>query len=71
MSASAFSADVLALDAPAAVERICESIRDTVHRRLKRRGVVVGLSGGIYSSVSAALCALALGAHRVFALLMP
>lgn len=70
MSAAAFSTDVLTLDAAAAVERICGSIRDAV-RRLKRRGVVLGLSGGIDSSVSAALCARALGADRVFALLMP
>jgi NAD+ synthase len=70
-AAGSFSAAALALDAPAAVERICSSIRDAVQRRLKRRGVVLGLSGGIDSSVSAALCVRALGADRVFALLMP
>jgi NAD+ synthase len=38
---------------------------------LHRRGIVVGLSGGIDSSVVTALCAKALGASRVHALLMP
>jgi NAD+ synthase len=39
--------------------------------RLRRRGIVVGLSGGIDSSVVAALAARALGAERVVGLLMP
>ena len=37
----------------------------------RRRGVVVGLSGGIDSSVVTCLCARALGADRVQVLLMP
>jgi NAD+ synthase len=37
----------------------------------KRRGVVVALSGGIDSSVVAAVCAAALGRERVFGLHMP
>lgn len=40
-------------------------------RRLRRRGAVVGLSGGIDSSVTAALCARALGPDKVFAVFMP
>lgn len=39
--------------------------------RSKRRGVVVALSGGIDSSVVAALCVSALGKERVFGLHMP
>jgi NAD+ synthase len=39
--------------------------------RLKRRGVVLGVSGGIDSAVCAALAVRALGPGRVFALLMP
>jgi len=39
--------------------------------RSKRRGVVVGLSGGIDSSTVVALCVAALGKDRVFGLHMP
>jgi NAD+ synthase len=67
----AFSADVLRLDAEAETQRIVEAIRTQVLRRLRRRGAVVGLSGGIDSSVTAALCARALGPDKVLALLMP
>ncbi len=66
-----FSADALTLDAAFETQRIAEAIRGQVLRRLRRRGVVVGLSGGIDSSVTAALCVKALGAERVLAVLMP
>ncbi len=71
MSSSGFSADVLRLDAAETVERICAAIRDLVLQQLRRRGAVLGLSGGVDSSVVATLCARALGRERVFALLMP
>jgi NAD+ synthase len=38
---------------------------------IKRRGIVVGLSGGIDSSVTCALCVKAFGPRRVFGLHMP
>jgi NAD+ synthase len=63
--------DALALDAAAEVERIATAMRDQVLRKLRRRGVVVGLSGGIDSTVSAALAAHAFGSKRVLAVLMP
>ena len=65
-----FSADVLAIDA----EKTAASIEHALRRQvgeLRRRGVVVGLSGGIDSSVVTALCARAFGADRVQVLLMP
>jgi NAD+ synthase len=65
-----FSADVLKIDAAAAAATIEQAIRQQVSS-LRRRGAVVGLSGGIDSSVVTALCARALGAERVQVLLMP
>lgn len=66
-----YSAHALDLDVPAEIDRIAASIRQTVLERLRRRGVVLGLSGGIDSSVVAALAVRALGPERVMGLLMP
>jgi NAD+ synthase len=66
-----FSADALRLDAAAATDEITAAVRAQVLRTLRKRGVVLGLSGGIDSSVTAALCARALGSDKVFAVLMP
>ena len=66
----AFSASVLRLDVAAEVDRIAQWIRDALGT-LRRRGAVIGLSGGIDSSVTAALCVRALGPERVLGLLMP
>ncbi|HEX7900890.1 MAG TPA: NAD(+) synthase [Planctomycetota bacterium] len=63
--------EALALDPAAEVERVCESLREIVLRRFRRRGAVLGLSGGVDSSVCAALCARAFGPDRVLALFMP
>jgi NAD+ synthase len=52
-------------------ERIQTAIRDIVLGKLRRRGAVLGLSGGIDSSVAAALCVRALGRERVLGLFMP
>lgn len=62
---------LLSLDAEQTVERVGAVIRDLVFKRLKRKGAVVGISGGIDSSVVAALCARALGPDRVVGLFMP
>ena len=66
----AFSTDVLRIDVSGAAGAIEDAIRQQV-RFLRRRGAVVGLSGGIDSSVVTCLCARALGAARVQVLLMP
>jgi len=68
---ASFSARVLDMDVEAAAIQIQESVRKTVLHRLRRRGAVVGLSGGIDSSVTAAICVRALGKDRVFGLMMP
>lgn len=66
----AFDTHVLALDLEREVDRIATTIRATV-TQARRRGAVVAVSGGIDSSLVAALCVRALGAERVFALHMP
>ncbi|WP_224242743.1 NAD(+) synthase [Hyalangium gracile] len=65
------SSQMLAIDAPAVVEQIAQSIRTQVLGTLRRRGLVVGLSGGVDSAVVAALCVRALGPNKVLALFMP
>ncbi len=70
-TASSFTRDVLRIDARREAERITAWIRQCVGRRLRRKGIVLGLSGGIDSSVVAALAVRALGAERVFGLFLP
>jgi NAD+ synthase len=66
-----FTADALAIDAASEAVRIEAAIREGVFRRLRRKGAVVALSGGVDSSVVATLCARALGRERVLGLFMP
>lgn len=61
----------LALDPAAATERIVEALRLHLAVDFKRKGYVVGLSGGVDSSVSVALAVRALGPKKVFGLFMP
>ena len=65
-----FGPEMLAIDLPAEAERIGERLREYL-RRTRRKGVVVALSGGIDSSVVAALAVHALGPDRVFGIHMP
>lgn len=66
-----FERNALALDAAAEVERIVAWLRDAVHHQLRRQGAVVGISGGVDSSVVLALCARAFGPERIVALMLP
>jgi NAD+ synthase len=66
-----FSSHLLHLDAEAEVERIIHTVREQIGRSLKKRGAVLGLSGGIDSSVTAGLMARAFGPDRVLGLFMP
>jgi NAD+ synthase len=67
----AFTPDSLKLDAEAEIERICAWIRESVLKSLRKRGATLGLSGGIDSSVTSALCARALGQQKVTGIFMP
>lgn len=66
-----FGPHVLALDLAAETEKITAKIKEQVMSSMKKRGAVVGMSGGIDSSVVTALCVRALGPDRVVGLLMP
>ena len=65
------SAETLRLDAERTVEQISERLREVVYKDLRRRGAVIGLSGGVDSSLVAHLCAHAFGPERVLGVLMP
>jgi NAD+ synthase len=77
MSASAKSdsakldPSVLEMDCGAEAESIARRLVDLVGRTLRRRGVVVALSGGVDSSVCVALAVKAFGPDRVQVLLLP
>lgn len=61
----------LDLDCVKETENITSGIRHILSTQLKKRGLVVGVSGGIDSTVTLALCERALGRDRVAAVLMP
>lgn len=67
----ALTARLLAFDHDAEIGRITDKMRAMLRDHLKRRGLVVAMSGGIDSSVCAALAVKAVGPSRVFGLLMP
>ena len=66
-----FSKDSLKLDAKRIATELSEVILNQIGSRLKKNGAVVGISGGIDSSVVAALCAKALGPKKVIGIMMP
>ena len=61
----------LQLNPAEATERIAATLRQQVGETLRRRGLVVAMSGGIDSSVCAALAARAVGPGHVFGLMLP
>ena len=65
-----FTHDILKLDPVAETDKITTKIKQWL-TEFKRKGCVVALSGGIDSSVVAALCVRAIGKERVLGLLMP
>lgn len=53
------------------VDRITERLKNDLHNVLKRKGAVVGISGGIDSSVTLALAVKAFGADKVVGIMLP
>lgn len=67
-----FSKDIIQLkNIELVVERICSKLKEDVFHVLRRKGGVVGISGGIDSSVTLALAVRALGAANVLGVMMP
>ena len=66
-----FTKDVLSLDLEAKAAELSDALQTAVLHTLKRRGLVVAVSGGIDSACVAALGVRALGPRRVFGLLLP
>lgn len=67
-----FSKDLVLLqDVKATTERIIDKLREDVLHRLKRNGAVIGISGGIDSSVCLALSVKAFGAGNVIGIMLP
>ncbi len=67
-----FTRDVLTLTNPDALaDSIAASLRELVMGTLRRRGLVVGISGGIDSALCTALAVRAFGPQKVVGLFMP
>ena len=66
-----FHKDVLKIQPAAVAEELTAVLRRDVLQTLRRSGAVVGISGGVDSSVVLALCARALGSERVVGVMMP
>jgi len=66
-----FNRNALTLDYAQETERIVAWLQERVLRAFRRQGAVVGISGGIDSSVVLALCVRAFGPERVVGILLP
>jgi NAD+ synthase len=66
-----FTKDSILINPGQEAQRITSRLKEDIALKLKKRGAVIGVSGGVDSSVVLALCVHALGAERVLALLLP
>ena len=67
----AFHRDILRINVEAEAERISQFIREMTLKNFKRRGAVIGLSGGVDSAVTLKIAVQALGKKNVHAFLLP
>ena len=66
-----FSKDILKLNCQETANEIQNFIKNEVFNKFKKKGAVIGLSGGVDSALSAALSVNALGAENVIGLILP
>ena len=66
-----FSKESIKINPASETERIISRIKSDLINHIHKKGAVIGLSGGIDSSVVLALCVKALGNKRVVALMLP
>jgi NAD+ synthase len=67
----AFTKEDIKINPSEETEKIVQKLKDDVRGKLKKRGAVVGISGGIDSSLVLALCAKAFGSNKVLGVMMP
>ncbi len=67
-----FSKDILKIeDIESTVNQLAQKLKEDIYLKCKRKGAVIGISGGIDSSVCLALAVKALGPEKVFGIMMP
>lgn len=66
-----FSKESIKIDPAAESERIISLLRSELVHKLHKKGAVLGISGGVDSSVVLALCVKAFGNDKVIALMLP
>ncbi|MBD3287502.1 NAD(+) synthase [candidate division KSB1 bacterium] len=66
-----YSRQSINIDPQKETAKICNRLKIDVFKKLKRRGAVIGISGGIDSSVVLALCVKAFGPQKVIGIIMP
>ena len=66
-----FTKDSINIDPVKEKEKITSRLKESVAKKLKKRGAIIGISGGIDSSIVLALCAKAFGPERVLGVMMP
>jgi NAD+ synthase len=67
-----FSKDILLVENPEVLlDKICAKLREDVSHRFRRQGGVVGISGGVDSSLTLAVAVRAFGAEKVLGVMLP
>ena len=66
-----FSMDVLKINPAKEIKKVADFVADQVYKVYRRRGVVVGLSGGVDSAVMTEIAVRAIGKEKVVGLILP
>jgi len=66
-----FSKQVLNIDPAEVTDELVDFLRTNVRKKMRRYGGVIGISGGVDSSVVLALCVRAFGPNKIAAIMLP